>query len=44
VVAAMVITTGGALLEAMRTKSRRAALKRALKDEFRYLFKRRGDK
>jgi membrane-associated protein len=44
VVAAMVITTGGALLEAMRTKSRRTALKRALKDEFRYLFKRRGEK
>jgi membrane-associated protein len=40
VVLAMVITTGGGLLEAMRTKSRRAALKRALKDEFHYFFKR----
>jgi membrane-associated protein len=41
VVAAMVITTGGGLIEAMRTKPRRAALKRALKDELRYLFKRK---
>jgi len=41
VVLAMVITTGGGLIEAMRTKSRRAALKRALKDEFRYFFKRK---
>jgi len=41
VVLAMVITTGGGLLEAMRTKSRRAALKRALKDEFRYFFGRK---
>ncbi len=40
VVLAMVLTTGGGLLEAMRTKSRRSALKRALKDEFHYFFKR----
>jgi membrane-associated protein len=40
VILAMVLTTGGGLLEAMRTKSRRAALKHALKDEFRYFFKR----
>jgi membrane-associated protein len=41
VVLAMVITTGGGLIEAMRTKSRRAALKNALKDEFRYFFQRK---
>jgi membrane-associated protein len=40
VVGAMLITTGGGLLEVMRTKSRRAALKRALKDELHYFFKR----
>jgi membrane-associated protein len=40
VVGAMLITTGGGLLEVMRTKSRRAALKQALKDEFHYFFKR----
>jgi membrane-associated protein len=40
VVAAMAITTGGGLIEAMRTKPRRAALKNALKDEFHYFFKR----
>jgi membrane-associated protein len=40
VIAAMVITTGGALVEVMRTKSRRAALKDALRDEFYYFFKR----
>jgi membrane-associated protein len=40
VIAAMVITTGGGLIEAMRTKSRRSALKNALRDEFYYFFKR----
>jgi membrane-associated protein len=40
VISAMVITTGGGLIEAMRTKSRRAALKDALRDEFYYFFKR----
>jgi membrane-associated protein len=40
VVGAMLITTGGGLLEVMRTKSRRAALRQALKDEFHYFFKR----
>jgi membrane-associated protein len=40
VITAMVITTGGGLIEAMRTKSRRAALKDALRDEFYYFFKR----
>jgi membrane-associated protein len=40
VIAAMVITTGGGLIEAMRTKPRRAALKDALRDEFYYFFKR----
>jgi membrane-associated protein len=40
VVGAMVITTGGGLLEVMRTKSRRKALKSALRDEFHYFFKR----
>jgi membrane-associated protein len=42
VVAAMAITTGGGLIEAMRTKSRRAALKRALKDEFHYFFNKKN--
>jgi membrane-associated protein len=41
VVGAMLITTGGGLLEIMRTKSRRSALKRALKDELHYFFKRK---
>jgi membrane-associated protein len=41
VVAAMVITTGGGLIEAMRTKSRRQALKNALRDEFSYFFKKK---
>jgi membrane-associated protein len=41
VFAAMAITTGGGLLEVMRTKSRRAALKNALRDEFNYFFKRK---
>jgi membrane-associated protein len=41
VVGAMLLTTGGGLLEVMRTKSRRAALKQALKDEFHYFFKRK---
>jgi membrane-associated protein len=40
VVGAMLITTGGGLIEAMRTKSRRKALRSALKDEFHYFFKR----
>jgi membrane-associated protein len=41
VILAMVITTGGGLIEAMRTKSRRAALKNALRDEFFYFFHRK---
>jgi membrane-associated protein len=40
VILAMVITTGGGLIEALRTKSRRVALKNALRDEFFYFFKR----
>jgi membrane-associated protein len=44
VVIAMVLTTGGGLIEIMRTKSRRAALKNALQDEFRYFFKRPSKK
>jgi membrane-associated protein len=40
VILAMVITTGGGLIEALRTRSRRTALKNALRDEFFYFFKR----
>jgi len=40
VIGAMLITTGGGLYEALRTKSRRTALKNALGDEFHYFFKR----
>jgi membrane-associated protein len=38
---AMLITTGGGLIEVMRTKSRRTALKNALQDEINYFFKKK---
>jgi hypothetical protein len=40
----MVATTGGTLLESLRTKSRRQAVKNALRDEVNYLFKRKPKK
>lgn len=41
VVLAMVLTTGGTMLEMLRTKSRRQAFKKALRDELHYIFKRK---
>ena len=41
VVLAMVITTGGTLMEMLRTKSRRQQFKQALRDEFKYFFKKK---
>ncbi len=41
VVLAMVVTTGGTLLEMLRTKSRRQQFKKALREEFGYFFKNR---
>jgi hypothetical protein len=40
----MALTTGGGLLEAMRTKKRRQELKHALGEEFRYIFQRKKNK
>ncbi len=41
VVGGMMITTGGGLLEALRTKQRRQELKQALGQEFSYIFRRK---
>lgn len=38
---AMIATTGSILVEVLRSRTRRAALVRAFKEEFRYLFKKR---
>lgn len=44
IVIAMILTTGGGLIEIARTKQRRQALKNALRDEWDYFFKDRKPK
>lgn len=41
VIIAMVLTTGGTLIEMLRTKSRRAQFKKALHDELNFVFRRK---